>query len=71
VTGRFVLLQPAEILASVYDVSGRRIAVLANREFPAGEWSLQWDATTSARGVYFCCLSIGGRRLVQRVVLLK
>jgi flagellar hook assembly protein FlgD len=42
----------------VYDVAGRTVRTLANREFAAGEHRLEWDGmddsgTRVARGVYF------------------
>ena len=42
----------------IYDVAGRLVRVLADREFPVGEHTLTWDGTDddggkAARGVYF------------------
>jgi hypothetical protein len=42
----------------IYDVSGRAVRTLANREFTAGEHELVWDGCDDAgrpvaRGVYF------------------
>jgi hypothetical protein len=42
----------------VYDVAGRRVRMLADRVFPAGEQTLTWDGTDDggrklSRGVYF------------------
>jgi hypothetical protein len=50
----------------VYDVAGRRTALLANRVYPAGRHSLGWDGRDTygrqaASGVYF--LRISGDRL--------
>jgi len=61
-TGRanvhFGLAQPDRVTARVYDVSGRLVRTLADRNFPAGEHDLYWDGTDDngrrmERGVYF------------------
>ena len=46
------------VRVSIYDVAGRRVRDLADRVFPAGEITRQWDGTDDAgrrvgRGVYF------------------
>jgi hypothetical protein len=48
----------SRVQVSIYDVAGRRVRMLADRVFPAGETVLQWDGTDDAggkvgRGVYF------------------
>ena len=60
--------RPAQVLLSVattgrirvalYDVAGRKVRILTDRVFTAGEHTLQWDGTDDtgtkvARGVYF------------------
>src|SRR5216117_893921 len=46
------------VQVAIYDVMGRKVRDLADRIFPAGEHTLQWDGTDDAgsklaRGVYF------------------
>ena len=50
--------RPGHVRASVYDVAGRRVRELLDREMPAGPVSLAWDGTGDdgvavASGVYF------------------
>jgi len=61
-TGRanvhFGLAKPDRVTARVFDVSGRLVRTLADRNFPAGEHDLFWDGTDDGgrhmeRGVYF------------------
>ena len=62
----------------VYDVTGRLVRTLADREFPAGNHSLVWNGrddagTQVARGVYFTQLRYvnSNFRSAQRVTVLK
>jgi hypothetical protein len=41
-----------------YDVLGREVATLVNEEKPPGSYSVVWDATGLAAGVYFCRLEV-------------
>jgi len=61
-TGRanvhFGLAKADRVTARVYDVSGRLVRTLVDRNFPAGEHDLYWDGTDDGgrqmeRGVYF------------------
>ncbi|HKQ59537.1 MAG TPA: FlgD immunoglobulin-like domain containing protein [Candidatus Eisenbacteria bacterium] len=54
----FGITQKEKVELRIYDVSGRLVRTLANREFSAGEHRLNWDGTNDdgqpvARGVYF------------------
>ena len=42
-TIRFTQPRQGATEVSIFDVSGRRVRVLARRALPAGEQSLQWD----------------------------
>jgi flagellar hook assembly protein FlgD len=51
------------VQVNIYDVAGRKVRGLADRVFPAGEHTLQWDGTDDAgakvaRGVYFVRSSV-------------
>jgi hypothetical protein len=52
------IAQTGRVQVHVYDVAGRKVRMLADRVFPAGEATLIWDGTDDgghkvARGVYF------------------
>jgi hypothetical protein len=54
----FGVERTGRVQVAIYDVSGRRVRLLADRVFPAGEHELRWDGTNDggqsvARGVYF------------------
>jgi hypothetical protein len=44
--------EPSDVEVTVFDVLGRRVAVLGNDRFPAGEHAFRFDATGVASGVY-------------------
>jgi hypothetical protein len=61
---------------TVYDVAGRRIASLLDRECPPGRQSVYWDGRTdhsghAASGVYMCRMEAPGFKGVLKITLLE
>jgi len=61
---------------AIYDTSGRLVRSLVSQSMPAGEHTIQWDATnnqgsTVASGVYLYQIRTGNTLKTQQVVLLK
>ena len=56
----FDLPQAAQVELSVFDLLGRRIAVLAQGEYAAGTHTLRLDASAWASGTYFAVLQTEG-----------
>jgi hypothetical protein len=72
----FALPQKTQVELGVYDLLGRRVAVLAKGEFPAGEHTRMWDGratngTRAAAGVYFYRLIAGKEVRTVRAVKLN
>ena len=70
----FGVAKPGRVQVSIYDVAGRKVRNLADRVFPAGEHTLQWDGTDDAgsklaRGVYFVRSSV--QKDAGRVIVLN
>jgi len=64
-----------DVRLSVFDVTGRVVAVLADEHQDGGEYSVAWNGRDSsghslASGVYFCRLAVDGRELTQKMMLL-
>ena len=55
----------------MYNLLGQVVATLIDEDRPAGEYSLTWDASTQASGVYFYRLQHGGNVDVRQMMLLK
>ncbi len=70
---RFTLPVAARAELAIYDAMGRRVALLADGDSPAGPRTLTWDrgAAGVGSGVYFARLKALGRVLVQRLVILE
>ncbi len=75
-TLRWALPHEASVRLALYDVSGRRVRVLAAGVQPAGEHASVWDLRDGngqpvGAGLYFARLEAEGRTLVQRVMALQ
>ena len=55
----------------VYDVLGREVAVLVNGVKPAGTYTVRFDASGLASGVYLYRLNAGGYTETKRMVVVK
>lgn len=75
-TIRFELKRPGRVSLRVYDVGGRHVATLVDRDLQAGPHEAQWNARDEAgrrmrSGVYVYELKMGGERLTRRLVLTR
>jgi hypothetical protein len=70
-TIRFTLPKPSYVTLQIYDVRGRLVTTLVDRDMPAGAHRevLQADGLTS--GVYFCRIKAEGFAKVRKLVVLK
>ena len=66
----FSVPQRTLVQISVYDVTGRRLDVLADRWFEAGRHSVAWDAQGAASGVYFYRMAVDGNLVATRQMAL-
>jgi hypothetical protein len=56
---------------SVYSISGKRVAELANGWSDAGRHNVTFDASGLASGVYVCRLTSGEFTVSNKMVLMK
>jgi hypothetical protein len=75
-TVTFSLPTRQRVNIAVYDLAGRRLAVLADGEFDAGERSVEWDGRDTGgnqlgAGVYFYKMKIGNQTYERRGILLN
>jgi len=68
---RFSLPHTELAKLTIYDITGRKVQVLANEVFNAGEHRVTFDGSGLASGVYFYRLQAGEYSAVQKMVLLK
>lgn len=57
-TFRFDLLRNARVVLTIYDVVGRKVAELQEREVNRGQHHMTWDASGMASGLYFYTLTV-------------
>ena len=67
----YALPEFSHVRVTVYDIRGRVMAVLANSFEPAGYYTIQWDASAYASGVYFIEMYSESFRKTRKVLHLK
>ncbi len=72
----YSLAESGHVGVAVYDMMGRRIAVLVDLELPAGSHTVQWHALNDhsvpiASGVYLVRLQSGDHMASQKIHLLQ
>ena len=61
----------SDVRLGVYDLLGREVAVLVDGHRTAGTYSVRWDASGFASGVYFYRLNAGQYVESRKMVLMK
>ena len=56
---------------NVYDVSGRLVATVLDKELPAGDYTVSFQAEGLASGVYFYRLKTVIHEQVRKMILLR
>ena len=67
----FDLPEPTSVSLVVYDVQGRRVAVVADGDRPAGSHRATWDARRVAPGTYVLALRAGRSEARRAVVVTR
>jgi hypothetical protein len=67
----YSLQKASNILLEVYDIQGRKVAVLDEGNRPAGNYTVTFDASRLASGMYIYRLKTPGQVLSKRMLLIK
>ncbi|HVN48967.1 MAG TPA: S8 family serine peptidase, partial [Bacteroidota bacterium] len=67
----YQLAAKTQVSLKVYDVLGREVATLIDREQPAGQYQTQWDAKQYSSGIYFITMQTNSYSKTIKMVLLK
>ena len=71
-TINFSVPEEARVRVTVFDVIGRRVAVLTDQAYAPGVHELVWDASAHASGVYFYRMEAAGKLVqTQKMTLVK
>ena len=68
---RFGIPEAGSVTLRVYDLLGREVALLVQRELGAGTYSVQFDASHVSTGTYLYVLTHGERRLSGKMMVMK
>jgi hypothetical protein len=61
----------SDVELSIYNTLGQKIAILVSEKQPAGTYTVEWDASGLASGIYYYRLDAGNFQDMKKMVLLK
>ncbi|MBD3232936.1 MAG: T9SS type A sorting domain-containing protein [candidate division Zixibacteria bacterium] len=67
----FELSQQSDVKLDIYNILGRKVVTLAEGNYNAGTYNINWDASDQPSGVYFYRLSTPEEVKTQRITLMK
>lgn len=67
----FALPERAQVVLSIYNQLGEKVAVLINGERESGYHNVEWNATNMTSGIYFYQLQTGKYRAAKKLLLIK
>jgi hypothetical protein len=68
---RYEVSSPARVAVAVFDVLGREVARLVDRDQQPGAYEIRWEAGSRPSGVYFCRIQAGGFSAIRKMLLAK
>ncbi|MBU4487037.1 MAG: T9SS type A sorting domain-containing protein, partial [Candidatus Delongbacteria bacterium] len=68
---KFALVKTADVKLSVYNISGQKVAELANGTRQSGVHTVDFDGSKFNSGVYYYTLEVEGKSLTQKMILMK
>ena len=70
-TLKYEIPKESYITLKVYDILGREVATLVNKEQKAGYYEVDWNAVSNSSGVYFYRIQAGEFVETKKMVLLR
>jgi len=61
----------SHVVLKVYDILGNQVAVLVNKDEPAGKYSVNFNASKLSSGIYFYRMNAGNFILTKKLMVLK
>ncbi len=69
---KFQIQRLADLKIAVYDITGKELTTLADKEYKAGTYEVTFDGTGYSSGIYFYSLIVDGKLIdTKRMVLIK
>ncbi|HFE65576.1 MAG TPA: T9SS type A sorting domain-containing protein, partial [Caldithrix sp.] len=66
----FSLPGRSDVSLKIFDLSGKEVETLLKKQLPAGRYSVDWDASRFASGIYFCRLKSAQNVSVRKLLLI-
>ncbi len=70
-TIQFSIPENAPVKLSIFDITGRVVAILIDQKLIPGVYQFDWNATEAASGIYFYCIDAGVFSQTKKMILLK
>jgi|WetSurMetagenome_2_1015567.scaffolds.fasta_scaffold04310_3 hypothetical protein len=70
-TVKFSIIKPEFVRLTVYDIMGKEVLVLVNKQISAGNYSVDFDGSKLSSGIYFYKISAGDYTNVKKMMLIK
>ncbi len=67
----FTLSQAGTVKLAIYDIAGRLVEKIADREFPSGVNRIIWDAKDKSSGIYFIIVKAPNLQSIAKLSLIK
>jgi len=67
----YILPRQSNVSLKIYNILGKEIAELVNKNQAAGKYSVSFDASSLSSGIFFYTLRTGGKTLTKKMILLK
>lgn len=68
---QFSIPKYSNVKLAVYDITGKELEVLVDKNLSAGTYKVDWDALKYSSGVYFYTISADNFRETKRMILIK
>jgi hypothetical protein len=63
--------QSSKIKLTIYNLTGQEVATLVDRQHAPGTYTVTWEASGHASGIYFARLTTGNKSATEKMVLVK
>ena len=70
-TIQFSLPERGNVLIKVYDILGREVITLVNREMEAGWHKITFNAARYSSGAYICRMQVGNKIFIKKMMMIK
>jgi hypothetical protein len=68
---QFDITEPSQVNLTIFDITGRKVAVLVDSRLKTDVYSLRWKPTHLLSGMYIYVFSAGRARKIGKIILLS